>query len=89
MIDALVANGTVSLLAIAVIAVEVPVLLALFAGRPAFAPAAVVANGLSGICLLLALRAALTDAAPGAVALWLGLSFAAHLADLAARLRRP
>lgn len=88
MIAALVTNGTVSLLAIAVIAVEVPLLLALAAGRAAFVPAAVVANGLSGICLLLALRAALTDAAPGAVALWLGLGFAAHLADIAARLKR-
>jgi hypothetical protein len=39
-----------------------------------------------GICLLLALRVALTGAAWVWIALWLALSFPAHLADL---WRRP
>ena len=89
MIEALVASGGVSLLAILVIAVEVPLLIALAGKHPALGgKAALIANGLSGICLLLALRAALTDAAPGSVALWLGLSLLAHLGDVGARLRR-
>ncbi len=41
---------------------------------------------LPGICLLLALRAALTGAGWMVIALWLALSLPAHLADL---WRRP
>jgi hypothetical protein len=46
---------------------------------------AVAALLLPGACLLLALRAALTGAAAGTIALWLLTALAAHLGDLAAR----
>jgi hypothetical protein len=42
---------------------------------------------LAGVFLLLALRAALTDAEWIWIGLWLGLAFIAHLADLAMRWR--
>lgn len=41
----------------------------------------------AGVCLLLALRAALTDSGWMQVGLWLTLALAAHLADLAMRWR--
>ena len=43
---------------------------------------------LSGVFLLLALRAALVDGGWSSVAIWLSLAFAAHLADLWSRWRR-
>lgn len=43
----------------------------------------------SGIFLMLAVRAALTEAGIGAVALWLLAALAAHVADLVARWQRP
>lgn len=43
---------------------------------------------LPGLCLFLALRAALTEAGWAWVALWVTLSLPAHLIDLAARIRR-
>ena len=46
-------------------------------------------NLAAGACLLLALRAVLTDAAWPLAAFWLGLALAAHLGDLAGRLHRP
>lgn len=45
-------------------------------------------NLAAGACLLLALRAALTDAGWTGTAAWLGLALAAHLADLGRRWRR-
>lgn len=45
----------------------------------------VIANALSGACLLLALRAALAGAAPLWIALCLATALAAHLADLRCR----
>ena len=45
-------------------------------------PADILANALSGACLLLALRTALTGGLAGLVAIWLLLAFTAHLADL-------
>jgi len=47
------------------------------------------ANIAAGACLLLAVRAALTDTAWQWVALWIGLSLPFHLADLAARWGSP
>ena len=47
------------------------------------------ANIAAGACLLLAVRAALTDSAWQWVALWIGLSLPFHLADLATRWGRP
>jgi hypothetical protein len=46
----------------------------------------IIVAALPGICLLMALRAALTGAGWMFIALWLVLSFPAHLADL---WRRP
>lgn len=46
------------------------------------------ANLVAGAMLLLALRAALTDAGAAAVALWLFLALLAHIADLVQRLYR-
>jgi hypothetical protein len=43
----------------------------------------------AGICLMLALRAALTGAGAGGVAIWLMLALVAHVGDLAARWQRP
>jgi uncharacterized membrane protein SirB2 len=51
-------------------------------------PASVVVLLLPGICLMLALRAALTDASWPWLALLLLASLAAHLADLVRRWRR-
>ena len=45
---------------------------------------AAVANGVAGLCLVLALRSALTGST-GAIAAMLMLSFVAHLADLRLR----
>jgi hypothetical protein len=48
---------------------------------------AVIANALSGACLLLALRAALAGADPPSIAVWLVGALVAHLADLRCRWR--
>ncbi len=89
MLEPLVYDGTVTLIAIAVILLELAVLagLALFRGRR---PAAdLIANALSGLFLILALRAALIDSGALAVAGFLGLSLLAHLADMVSRMRPP
>lgn len=49
------------------------------------APRALLRLLIPGVCLLFALRAALTGAAWGIVAVWLLLSLAAHLVDLKQR----
>jgi hypothetical protein len=49
------------------------------------APAQLLGNLLSGVCLMLALRAALVDAWWGWIALWLVAAFGAHLNDLRRR----
>jgi uncharacterized membrane protein YhhN len=51
-------------------------------------PIALIVNLVAGALLLLALRAALTDAGPAATASFLGLALVAHLADLALRWQR-
>ena len=48
-------------------------------------PAAVAALLAPGICLMLALRAALTESWPGWIGYWLAAAFAAHLVDLRQR----
>lgn len=88
MIDRLVADGTVALIAVAIIVAEVVLLLWLPRTRRSIGIAGIVANGLSGACLLLALYAALTGGGSGVIGVWLGLAFAAHIVDLGARLRR-
>lgn len=85
LIEGLVRDGTVALLALAVLGLEA--LAILFAAkRDARLP--LLANAASGVALILALRAALLDQAPQWIALWLGLGFAAHLLDVFVRLRR-
>jgi hypothetical protein len=85
MIEGLVRDGTVALLALAVLGLEGLAILLVAKGQ---ARLPLLANALSGVALILALRAALLDQAPHWVALWLGLSFAAHLLDVFSRLRR-
>lgn len=82
--ETLVQDGTVTLFAMGFLAVEVLALL-LVAQRP---PLPVIANGLSGLFLILALHAALLGQSLSATAIWLGLGGLAHLADLMFRLDR-
>jgi hypothetical protein len=86
MLEALVSDGTVALLALAVLGLEAMVLVALAPSRRTLVP--LLANLFSGLFLILALRAALVGDGAGAVALFLGLGGAAHLADVLLRLRR-
>lgn len=86
-VAALIESGGIAWLAIGLIGAEVVALLALAAKRPSLNRRAIVANGLSGAFLMLALRAALLGQGPMAVALWISLGLLAHGADVAARLR--
>jgi hypothetical protein len=86
MFDAFILDGTVTLLAAAVLGLELVVAIVLARRRPV-AVAPLVANLLSGLFLILALRAALVGAGATAIGIWLALGFLAHLADLALRLR--
>jgi hypothetical protein len=81
------ATGRIALLVLAVMLVEGVVLLALARRSGAVRLFPIAANLASGACLVLALRAALIGAPWTMTALWLGLSFAAHAADLISRLR--
>lgn len=85
-IEALVRDGSVAWLAIAVLALEV-VLLGVFA-REGRSLVPFVANALSGLFLILALRAALVGSQALEIAAFLGLGFLAHLIELMLRLRR-
>jgi hypothetical protein len=78
MIEALIRDGSVALVAMAIIASEIA-FVAVFARRRL---AAFAANGLSGIGLLAALHVALVDGPPIAVAACLALAFAAHIANI-------
>lgn len=82
--DALFASGLIADLVIAVLAAEAAAALWL-RGWPGAQP--VLRALLPGVLLALALRAALTDAHWGWVALWLTAALPAHLLDLRARLR--
>lgn len=86
MIESLIASGMIGFVAIGAIAVELVLLYAFRSRVGRLSP--YVANAASGICLLLALRAALVGQPAAMVGLWLGLGFAAHLGDLFLRLRR-
>lgn len=71
-----------------VMALEAALLIALFRRRGlGVAPADLLAMLLAGACLLLALRAALTQAPWLWVAGWLALALVAHLADVRRRWR--
>ena len=82
--EALVQDGTVTILAISFLAVEALALVLL--ARRQVLP--ILANGLAGLFLILALHAALTGGTITAVSTWLGLGGLAHIADLVLRLRR-
>ncbi|MDP3898076.1 MAG: hypothetical protein Q8Q62_15510 [Mesorhizobium sp.] len=85
---ALIDDGSITLVAIAVLLVELVFLWLAARRRSGMRFAPYLANGLSGLCLILALRAALLDSGAGPVALWLGLGLVAHVADVVGRLRR-
>lgn len=85
---ALIDDGSITLVAIAVLLLELVILWLLARRDSAMRYMPFFANGLSGLCLILALRAALLDSGAAAAALWLGLGLLAHLADLASRLRQ-
>lgn len=88
MIESLVMDGSVAWLAIAVLGLEL-VLLTVFA-RKGRSLVPFVANALSGLFLILALRAALVGSGAFLIAGLLGLGFLAHLIELVMRLRsRP
>ncbi|WP_223998616.1 hypothetical protein [Aureimonas sp. SA4125] len=84
LIDGLVLDGTVAVMAIAILGLE---LLAILLFKPGAPRLPLLANALSGLFLILALRAALIDAGALWIALFLALGFAAHLGDLVGRLR--
>ena len=86
-LQGLFASGHIVDVILAVLIAEAAALIFLRGGKTWYVRSinAVVA-ALPGVCLLLALRAALTGASWTWIALWLALSFPAHLADL---WRRP
>jgi hypothetical protein len=87
MIEALLADGTIALFAAGLVVVEIIVVLAI--GRLRNHPVAMqfLLNGVSGLCLMLALHAALIGPAFVQLGLFLTLSLVAHLIALA-QLRR-
>ncbi len=87
MLEAFVLDGTVTLAALAVLGLELAIVLGLAIARGKRPFLHLVANALSGVFLILALRAALLGLGGGAIALCLGLAFVAHVGDVAARLR--
>lgn len=82
----LVASGRIADIAMAVIFIEALVIGVVFRRRPLAALSLTLA---SGFALLGALRAALTGATAGLVALWLLAALAAHASDIVSRLRKP
>lgn len=86
-LEAFVLDGTVTLVAIGVLALELAVLLATSKSRGSNRTAGLVCNVLSGLFLILALRGALLEYGAMAVAAFLGMSLLAHAADMAMRLR--
>lgn len=81
--DALVSSGRIVDFVLIVVVLEAGALLAyrVFTGR-GLAPISIALMLLPGVCLLLALRAALTGASPAGVMMWLSLALVVHLADL-------
>lgn len=84
-IESLVLDGTVALIALVVLAVEMAVLLHL--ARRGRKIGDLLANALSGAALILALGAALLQQGALAVAMFLALAFVAHIVALVVRLR--
>lgn len=88
MLDVLVMSGAIALVAVAVLVIEGAALFFVARSRRRLRTLPIIANMLSGLCLILALRAALVGDGATMIALWLGLGFVAHLSDLVLRLRR-
>jgi hypothetical protein len=86
-LEALVRDGSVTLLALSVLALELAVFLAMSRSRGFLRVAGPICNVLSGLFLIIALRAALLDQGAMAIAACLGLSFLAHAADTILRWR--
>lgn len=88
LIAELVRSGRIVDIALGLILVEAALLVWLRSRRMMVAlQVGAIAHLSAGACLLLALRAALTDAAWQTVALWLAGALVAHAVDLRARLR--
>jgi hypothetical protein len=87
MIDAMILDGTVTLIALGAIVLELGLFFAFARSRSAGGIGGLAANALSGACLILALRAALLDYGPKAIALFLGLGLLAHLWDIVIRIK--
>lgn len=88
LLERLIVSGHITDLALAILAIEfVVVVLFMPIRRRVRIQAA--CNVISGVALIAALRCALTDAPPMAVALFLALGFVAHCADVGLRLRAP
>lgn len=82
------ASGRIVDLIVALVVVEAVALIALHRARqrgPGIA--SIIAMLVPGVCLLLALRAALTAAPWTTIALWLAAALVAHMADVAHRMR--
>ena len=86
-LETLVLDGSIALFAVAFLVTEAAILLAL-ARRQASPLLPILANSAAGLCLILAVHAALRGSGAGALALWLGFGGLAHLVDLGFRLRR-
>jgi len=85
-LELLVTSGTVTLIALTVLVGEVAVLL--FLRRDGHRLWDLVANALSGVMLILALRSSLLAEGAIPIATFLALAFIAHVAGLLARFRR-
>ena len=88
MLDRLVMDGTIALVAMGVLVIECVVMIFLARARPSLRTVPIAVNILSGLCLILALRAALVGSGATMIAVWLGLGGIAHLGDMVMRLRR-
>lgn len=87
-LDALVRDGTVTLIAIAALGLELIAIVGLALWRGNRPSGSFIANWLSGLFLILALRAALVGQGSGPIALFLGAAGLAHLGDIIVRQRR-
>jgi riboflavin transporter FmnP len=82
----LVSSGRIAEIAAALLLVEVIALGTYYRRTGRGVPiGSLLANFAAGLMLLLAFRAASTDASPATIATFLALAFAAHAADIAAR----
>ncbi len=79
-------DGLVALISIFILVGELTVFI--WFGRKLSGPALMIPNAVSGIAMLCALLAAMRDANPVWILVFLSFGFVAHLADLWLRLRR-